>query len=136
MHTCLLVAGDGNVPNILEPFADYGGEGNNPNWKFDWFVIGGRFADMLHLKTPHRITRFFGLLPAQLITRTNIARKSEVDQDALLADPPGAILFRGEWLSSPIALGERLPESWHRQFATAFANVPDETLLTIVDCHS
>lgn len=136
MHTYLLVAGDGKIPELLEPFADYGGEGNNANARFDWFEIGGRFGAALPLKTPRRLKRFFGLLPAGFTSNTTAARKSEVNQEALLADPPAALLFRGQWLSSPIVLEGRLPETWRSQFASAFTQISDETLLTVVDCHS
>jgi hypothetical protein len=136
MHTYLLVAGDRKIPEMLEPFADYDGEGNNPDARFDWFEIGGRFAAALPLKNPRRLRRFFGLLPAGFTSNATAARKSEVDHEALLADPPAALLFRGQWLSSPIVLEGRLPEAWRSQFASAFAQIPDETLLTIVDCHS
>jgi hypothetical protein len=136
MHTCLLVAGNDDLSKMLEPFADYDGEGNNPNWKFDSFEVGGRFADMLRLKTPRQTRRFLGLLPGPIILNLNTAKKSEIDQNALLANPPAALLFRGQWMSSPIVLGESLPENWRQEFAAVFAEIPDVTSLTIVDCHS
>jgi hypothetical protein len=136
MHTYLLVAGDGKVPEMLEPFADYGGEGRNPNARFDWFEVGGRFGAALPLKAPRKLRRFFGVFPAGFTSKATEARKSEVDQQALLEDPPAALLFRGQWLASPIVLEGKLPETWRSQFADAFVQIPDGTLLTVVDCHS
>lgn len=136
MHTYLLVAGDSEIHEMLEPFADYNGDEDNPNARFDWFEIGGRFGSTLPLKSPRPSRRLFGLLPGASASKVTSARKSEIDQQALLANPPAALLFRGKWLSSPIVLEGKLPETWQSQFASAFHQIPDKTLLTVVDCHS
>ena len=135
MHTFLLVAGEGQIPKLLEPFADYGGEGTNNNAKFDWFEIGGRFGTALPLKQPRQLKRFFGLLPGGTTTRATSAKKSEVDQTALLADPPAALLFRGQWSESALSTKDGEAERWRAEFARRFAEIPADCTLTVVDCH-
>ncbi|HSY19873.1 MAG TPA: hypothetical protein VK815_16135 [Candidatus Acidoferrales bacterium] len=135
MHTFLLVAGEGPIPALLEPFADYGGEGENENGKFDWFEVGGRFGAALPLKQPRQLKRFFGLLPGGTTARATTAKKSEVDSQALLADPPAALLFRGQWSESALFAQHEQAEKWRAEFARRFAEIPDDTTLTVVDIH-
>jgi hypothetical protein len=123
------------MSDLLEEFADYDGARTNPKSKFDWFEIGGRFKGMLHLKQAKKTRRFFGLLPGFPVTRVSIAKKDEIDQQRLLSDPPAALLYRRQWSSSPFfAEGEALAK-WREEFARLFAEIPDGTTLTIVDCH-
>ena len=136
MHTYLLVAGEGKIPDLLEAFADYGGEGTNENAKFDWFEIGGRFGAALPLKQPRQLRRFFGLLPGGTTSRVVSAKKAEVDQQVFLADPPAALLFRGQWSESAIFAKGEEAEKWRTEFVRLFEQIPDDTTLTIVDCHS
>ena len=136
MHTFLLVAGEGKIPDLLEAFADYGAEGTNENAKFDWFEIGGRFGAVLPLKQPRQLRRFFGLLSAGSTSRVVSAKKSEVDQQTLLADPPAALLFSGQWSESEIFAKGEAADKWRTEFARLYSEIPDDTTLTIVDCHS
>jgi hypothetical protein len=121
MHIYLLVAGDGEISDLLEPFADYGGEGTNKDAKFDWFKVGGMFKAGLRFKQPRKTRRFFGLLTSSTSSGI-IARKSEVDPEDLLKFPPHAFLF-----------GQA---QWRGELAQRLAEVPDDTTLTVVDCHS
>src|SRR5437899_2089394 len=68
MHIYLLVAGNGEVPDLLEPFADYGGQGTNENAKFDWFQVGGMFKCGLALKQPKTTNRLVGLFIIAMVT--------------------------------------------------------------------
>ncbi|MBA4149429.1 MAG: hypothetical protein H0X66_15055 [Verrucomicrobia bacterium] len=119
----LLVAGDGNIPDLLEPFADYGGEGTNPNAKFDWFEIGGRFGPSLSLKQPRQLRRFFGLLPGGTASCVLNAKKSEVDLQSLLANPPAALLFQGQWSESVIFAKSQDAEEWRKEFTRLFEQI-------------
>src|ERR1051325_6683534 len=58
---------------------------SNPGGKFDWFAVGGRFDGMLPVRA------------AGGPRRANQARRGEVDEDDLFADPPAALLVNGEW---------------------------------------
>ena len=135
MHIYLLVAGNGEIPDLLEPFADYGGEGTNNNAKFDWFKVGGMFKAGLRLKEPRKIKRFFGLFTRSTST-VIIAKKSEVDLEDLLRFPPHAFLFSGRWSESKLLPDEQEAAQWRAEFAQRMAEVPDDTTLTVVDCHS
>jgi hypothetical protein len=135
MHFYLLVAGEGKIEELLDAFADYGGFGKNDNAKFDWFEIGGRFGAALRLKQPRQLRRFFGLFPGGSQSRVTKARKFEIDPDALLADPPAALLFRGQWSECPFSAQSNELKKWEADFASQFAQIPDDTLLTVVDCH-
>jgi len=136
MHTYLLVAGDEKVSDLLEPFADYGGEGTNNDAKFDWFEVGGRFGSALRLRSPRPLRKFFGLLPAGLTSCAVSAKKFEIDQQALLADPPAALLYNGNWSESAFFAKSDESEKWRVKFSHLFQEIPDDTTLTVVDCHS
>jgi hypothetical protein len=135
MHIYLLVAGDGKIPELLEPFADYGGEGTNEKAKFDWFQVGGMFKCGLSLKQPRKIKRLFGLFTTSA-SCVIIAKKSEVDLEDLLKFPPHAFLFGGRWSESKLLPDEQERAQWRAELAQRLAEVPDETTLTVVDCHS
>src|SRR5438445_11218085 len=135
MHIYLLVAGDGKIPDLLEPFADYGGEGTNEKAKFDWFQVGGMFKAGLPLKQPRKTKRFFGLSTSSA-SSVIIAKKSEVDLEDLLKLPPHAFLFDGRWSESKILPDEQQAAQWRAELAQRLAEVPDDTTLTVVDCHS
>jgi hypothetical protein len=136
MHACILVADDGNIYEVLDHFANYDGASSNPEAKFDYFGIGGRFEGALPLKQPRKLRKFLGLLPTGRTTRVSVARKSEVDQHAFLAEPPVGLFFRGKLYECPLfAEGEALTR-WQDEFRRRFAEIPDDTLLQIVDAHS
>lgn len=109
---------------------------HNPNGRHDWYQVGGQWADALRLREPRQLRRFFGLLPAGQTLRATSARKAEIKEQALLADPPAALLFRGQWFASPIFAEGDTEAKWRAEFGQHFAEIPDETLLTVVDVHS
>jgi hypothetical protein len=54
------------------------------------------------------------------------------------AGVPYAAIFRGEWLEGPSSWEEDgldCEAEWSKQFKAILAQVSDETLVTIVDCH-
>jgi len=108
---------------------------DNPNGKYDWYAIGGRFSGSLRLKqpVPRRWLRFLGVPPKE---RVDQARKAEIQHEQLLADPPTALLLDGAWYECPFTSDQAEVAKWRRQFADLFATIPDESLLTIVDLHS
>jgi hypothetical protein len=55
------------------------------------------------------------------------------------AGAPHAVIFRGEWLESSASWerdGLACEAEWNEQFEAIMAQVSDETLVTIVDCHT
>jgi hypothetical protein len=135
MHTCILVADEGDIYKLLAPFADYAGESSGSEPKFEYFGIGGRFEGALRLKQPQRLRKCFGLLPAGETTRASSAKKSEIDQHALLADPPAAFFFRGQLYMSPYFAEREALAQWQSEFRRRFSEVPEERMLRIVDAH-
>ncbi len=135
MHIYLLVAGNGEVPDLLEPYADYGGQGTNENAKFDWFQVGGMFKCGIPLKQPRKTKRLFGLFTTTA-SRVIIAKKSEVELEELLKFPPQAFLFSGRWSESKLLPDEQEAAEWRAELTQRLAEVPDDTTLTVVDCHS
>ena len=135
MHTLLLVIGD-DIDSQLRPFAGWDGTEEKPNAMFDWYETGGRWEGFLQLREPRLHKRLFGLLPPREERRTNVAKKREIDSAALLADPPAALLYQGQWHEAPPQLDGPLDEDWISQFIGIFSQIPDDAQLTIVDVHS
>ena len=136
MHTCVLVADDRDIYEALDRFTNYDHEAEKPDSRWDFFGIGGRFERALPLKQPKQLRKFFGLLPAGQTNRVSVAKKSEIDQQAFLADPPAALFFRDQLYECPLfAEGEALAK-WQVEFRQRFAEIPDDTTLQIVDAHS
>ena len=106
----------------------------NPHAKHDSYEIGGQWAGRLRLRQARPIRRLFGLVPGQTNEATS-AKKSEIGQAALLAHPPAALLFGGEWFESTGDIGAEAPADWRAEFARRFAEIPEGTTLTIVDVH-
>ena len=109
---------------------------DNPEGRFDWYVIGGRWDKSLKLLKPKEERRAFGHLPPRIITQTNAALKLEIDQPHLLLDPPAHLVSAGQWFSSPMFAKGEVREQWKRQFAEIFRTIPENTQLTAVDVHS
>lgn len=136
MHTCVLVADGRDIYEALDRFTKYDHDEPKPDSRWDFFGIGGRFEGALPLSQPRQRRRFFGLLPARQTSRVSVAKKSEIDQQAFLADPPAALFFRDQLYECPLfAEGEALAK-WQAEFRQRFADIPDDTTLQIVDAHS
>lgn len=108
----------------------------NPNGKFDWYEVGGRFSGYLQLKesrTPSFFGRIFGKKQAR---RVNKALKGEVVIEAVLEEPPTAILLNGAWVE--LGWGDDAPseDQWRQQFSERFKLISDDQQLTVVDIHS
>ena len=138
MHTCILVANDGDIYDVLYPWSSYddSSSGRQPHAKFDWFGIGGRFEGALRLKQPRKLRKFFSLLPAGETRQACVAKKLEIAQQALLAEPPAALFFRGALYESPLLADGQALANWKAEFRERFAEIPDDITLQIVDAHS
>ena len=135
MHTCILVADDRNIYEILDRFANYDEYPPKPDAKWDYFAVGGRFEGRLPLKQPRIVRRFFGLIPVGQTTRASVARKFEIDQQAFLASPPAALFFRDKLYECPLVNDPELIAKWDAEFRERFAVIPDDATLQIVDAH-
>jgi hypothetical protein len=136
MHTCVLVADSRDIYEALDRFTKYDHDEPKPDSRWDFFGIGGRFEGALPLRQPRQVRRFFGLLPAGQTSRVSVAKKSEIDQQAFLTDPPTALFFRGELYECPLFAEGEVLAKWQTEFRQRFAEIPDDTALQIVDAHS
>ena len=108
----------------------------NPQSKYDWYQRGGRFTGSLQLKQPQQPAGWRRLFGAKPKDRVDQARKSEIQPELLLANPPTAVLLDGVWHECPFTSEPAELERWSRRFAELFASIPDDALLTIMDMHS
>jgi hypothetical protein len=107
----------------------------NTRRRFEWYQVGGRWADFLQLKEPRATRRFFGLLAGPPVNVAATARKSEIDPSHLLASPPPCLVREGQWHDGPIPGDGPRSTEWQREFASLFAVIPDDTWLHCVDIH-
>ena len=159
----------------------------NPNSEFDWYVVGGRWAD--HLLLHNHPAGSVGARVGSVPRRANEARKADIDframgsecrqwyldaweeltkngrtadrrakedykipetittRDQLVAYAekrsrhcaPDAVLAGGEWTGPWWTKGDLTEEAadrWDAWYSSLLASTPDDTLLTVVDCHS
>jgi hypothetical protein len=109
---------------------------SNPHGKYDWYEVGGRFSGYLRLKVPVQPVGWRRLLGAKPKDRADQARKADVLEEPLLADPPTALLRDGTWHECPFTSDITELERWRRQFSDLFAAIPHDALLTLMDMHS
>ena len=136
MHTPVLVADDREIYQVLDRFLLSDHREPTRDSKWDYAAISKQDADAMPLKRPRQLRRFFGLLSAGTTTRAWIAKKYEVDQQAFLADPPAALVFRDRLYECPILPDRGALANWHTEFRQRFTEIPEDTTLQIVDAHS
>lgn len=115
---------ESNIQKDGSVFSSY-----NPNSKWDWYSIGGRWGNLLVLKNG---------------TTANSAKIKDIDIDKMVDLCTYAVLTAdGQW-HSPGEMGwwgissetEDEYDKWKREFADRFLlNADPELELTIVDCH-
>jgi hypothetical protein len=108
----------------------------NPDAKYDWFAVGGRYAGYFRLRTPRQPAWWQRVLGKRAILRVNQARKADVDTDGVLSAPPAALLIDRDWHECPLTDDAARIAEWSAEFARRFAAVPDSATLTAVDFHS
>lgn len=108
----------------------------NPEAKFDWYQVGGRFAGYFRLQQPVPPSWWRRLLGKGPVDRVDRALKREVDAQAILAHPPADLLWNGVWHEGPISADEQELVQWQLRVEKLFAEVPEDALLTAVDLHS
>ena len=120
----------------------------NPNSKWDWYVIGGRWGGLIQLKK--------GVKPLQPVNfswgweeedkqrvirenRADIAYKKDIENfDDLVCF---ALVKDGEWYERGsmgwwgIVSEEKPDEEWESEFKRLVSELPDNTLISIYDCH-
>lgn len=103
----------------------------NPDSKWDWYSVGGRWDGFLHYKDAD---------PG--FEETNVAYIHELDMDYLLEHTPFCFVTEdGEWREKGkmgwwcSVSNERSEESWKQQFVDYVKSLDADCLVTAVDFH-
>jgi hypothetical protein len=121
----------------------------NPNSKWDYFRLGGRYCARLKIKEgvdylPIKLSYEWKYATPEQIAETqgrkaDTARKGDIENiDELSAF---AVLKDGEWYERGkmgwwgIVHDEKDEDEWKKQFATMLESLPDDTLISYFDCH-
>lgn len=108
----------------------------NPNGRFDWYKVGGRFSGYLQLKEPREPSWFGRLVGRRASCSVNVARKGEVVVERLLEEPPFAVVIGESWLEQGWGEAALTDEEWRAQVGERFRLIPDDEMLTVIDIHS
>jgi hypothetical protein len=109
---------------------------DNPQAKFDWYEEGGRFNGYLQLAVPVAPTGWRRLFGARTKDRANRALKRDVKLEPILAAPPAALLWNGQWRECPITTDHEQIETWNQRFREMFAEIAGDSWLSAIDIHS
>jgi hypothetical protein len=124
----------------------------NPDAKWDWFLIGGRWCGMFPLKDGVEGEK--GRLPMIMRgeevpdDRFDISMKKDIDWDAMVDEdgnpnfaPFALVTEDGEWIERG-AMGwwcmvgnEKDQDDWDKIVKNILDKVPDDTYIAAVDCH-
>lgn len=117
----------------------------NPNSKWDWYVVGGRWAGMLKLKDgivgiPPNFSYGWEEKEKKKIIDANmvdIARKSQISNidniTCFVFLKDGVWHEKGEMGWFACVTDEKT--DWEDQFKKLVRELPEDSLITIVDCH-
>lgn len=132
-----------NSDGEWEEFSTY-----NPKSKWDWYEVGGRWAGSIKLKEgvkPLQAVNFpwgwdeaekkdvLSENRADVAYKRDIANLDELDSFAILKD--------GEWIEQGqmgwfgMARNEKPDDEWNSQVKSLLESLPDDTLISIYDCH-
>jgi hypothetical protein len=138
-HFTVMVIGE-NPENQLAPFdenilvdGDY-----NQKSKWDWYTLGGRWSGMIKLKNGAKGIKGE---PGVFENETGIdqARKGDIENFEELKT--FAIIKDGKWYERGkmgwwgIVRNEKDQKDWEEEFKIHLKNLPDDTLISIYDCH-
>lgn len=103
----------------------------NPDSKWDWYSVGGRWGGFLHYKDTD---------PG--FEKTNEAYIHELDMDYLLEHTPFCFVTEdGEWREKGemgwwgSVSNEKTEDSWKQQFVNYVKSLDSDCLVTVVDFH-
>jgi hypothetical protein len=111
----------------------------NPNSKWDWYSLGGRWSGMLKVKegatiaTVGRPGVFANETGIDSALKKDILNLNDLNTFAVLKD--GQWYERGKMCWWAIVVDEKKDGQWDEEFKKLIADLSDETLLSIYDCH-
>lgn len=117
----------------------------NPKSKWDWYSIGGRWLGFLPLKPNKEATMkgepgAFGNDPINGGRGADQARKEDVDWDRIEYSPM-AFVKNGEWKQKGqmgwfgVSSNNKTDEDWEAEWKAGLKGVPEDQLVTVIDCH-
>ena len=122
----------------------------NPNAKWDWYTLGGRWMGHLISKSTTGAAYLLGRSGAgnnkpPHVRSVDLVRKRDIDMDEMekLGHKlrPFAVIKDRKWYSSGdsgwfgVVLNAKEPEDWSQEFKSLFADVDDNQWIAWVDCH-
>jgi len=117
-----------NQEEQLAPF------NKTPNLKFDWCILGGRASGLIKLK--ESVT---GNVGGGCLVMHNEAKKGDITNfDEIITF---ALLKDGEWFEKGkmgwwnVVQDKKDDERWKNEFKNLVQGLPDDTLISIFDCH-
>lgn len=132
--------------------SDIGADGEvyseyNPNSKWDWYQLGGRWAglikvkDGIEFKKPNfswgwdhsSMQEVLETKSTDFALKKDIVNLDEIQTFAVIKD--GKWYERGEMGWWGIVSDEKDEDEWKNQFKSLLNDLPDETLLSVYDCH-
>ena len=118
----------------------------NPNSKWDWYLLGGRWSGRILKLKPEATSGIIGE-PSWCSKSKGIdaARKGEIDLEAMkkkdISLVPYAYIKDGEWHSKGemgwwgISTNNKPQEEWDEHFWNMFNSLPDDTMIWLYDLH-
>jgi hypothetical protein len=97
---------------------------HNPNAKWDWYTLGGRWANMLELTNGQR---------TDVALKGAIKNLDEISTFAVLKD--GKWYQRGEMGWFGMSTDEMTEDEWKAKYKELLDGLPDNTILAVYDCH-
>jgi hypothetical protein len=110
----------------------------NPKSKWDWYQLGGRWSGMIKLKegkegvigSPGLGVHEVGIDQAK---KGDIANFDEIKTFAVLKDGQWYEIGKMGWWA--MVSDEKDKEAWDSEFKKLIEGLPDDTLISIYDCH-
>ena len=121
---------------------------SNPEAKWDWYELGGRWAGSLHLKdgvnplfpinfswgwTEEDKKEILKENRADRAYKKDIVNFDEINCHAVIKD--GKWYEKGKMLWWAIVIVKKNEKVWNKEFKKLIKNLPDDTLISIYDCH-
>lgn len=116
----------------------YQGYWTNPNAKWDWYLLGGRWSGLIKLRPGARgkvgtAGVFENETGIDQAKKKDIANLAEIRTFAIVKD--GQWYERGSMGWWGCVSKEKPEDQWESEFKTLVDSLPDETLISIFDCH-
>lgn len=115
----------------------------NENSKWDWFAEGGRYSDYFRVKDGSDASDYEAGLdtfdnPTPKEGYADAARKRAIDFDKEDYIPVAFIDLDGKWHGKYLDeswMSAKPEEEWKKEVCDYINSVPDDTWMTMVDCH-